>query len=129
MMLNTRAKQLQLMKKLYSEVGYKDSQVEYLVKKGLRSPSALTEAYRQDDSLTQYVHDTEFPSGEVSVLCKLAQYLLWTIDTVGNYTVLEANFTSDAFDTFQPDRVLKNADTKISTVSTTKSSSGTKPTV
>ena len=71
----------------------------------------------------------EFPSSEVSVLCKLAQYLLWTIDTVSNYFALEANFTSNAFDTFQLSCILDNADTKINTLTTTKTSPGTKPAV
>jgi len=108
----TRAKNLKLVKFLYSEVGFSEDQVKFLENKGLRSASAITEAYNFDDSLAEYEEKNIFPCGEVSVLRKLAKYLKWTMDTVGNYSALEENFNGDAFDTFQPDRVLDTSKVK-----------------
>ena len=105
--MTTRAKNLKLIKHLFDTVGYDEDQVKYLSNKGLRSPAALLQAYTEDHTMDYYLDETEFPGGDVSVLRKLAQYLQWTIETVGNYSTLETEFTDTVFDGFMHISVLK----------------------
>ena len=62
--METRKKNVQLMKVLYDVVGFTDEQVTYLIeKRSLRSPSALVQAYWAN-KMSSY-EDEKFPDGEV----------------------------------------------------------------
>ena len=100
----TRANSKELVKKLYTNVGFDSGESGYLLKKGYKSPDSVLMAYKRGhiDSLES---NSEFSQGSCQILYKLGQYLDWYKSAHGSYAGLDENFTKDAFETFNADKV------------------------
>ena len=100
----TCASNEELVKKLYTNVGFDSSESGYLLKKGYKNPDSILMAYKRDriDSLES---DSEFSQGSCQIQYKLSQYLNWYKPAHGDYAGLEENFTKGVFEIFDVDKV------------------------
>jgi hypothetical protein len=104
--MSTRAVNQATIVRLYEAIGLSDTESDYLLKKGYKSPIAVLTGY-VNDKLGKLQDDEEFPEGSVQLLSRLALYIKWKQETEGNLQ----NLIADAafFETFIPEMVTSTA--------------------
>lgn len=90
---------------LYKILEFSDSEVEFLLQKGFRSPVTILSAYSSER--IHRLECDEFPQGACDLLHRLGSCLLWYQTSHSNFDGLTSAFDTEFFETFNPNFVLK----------------------
>ena len=102
-MVKTRAEEQQICLKLYGQIGLDSTESSYLINQGMRTPSAIINALmtsRIDSLISENFH-----IGAASQFDMLAKYLIWYRDKHGSLQGISKNFSKEAFEIFDPNKI------------------------
>ena len=102
-MVKTRAEEQQICLKLYGQIGLDSTESSYLINKGMRTPSAIINALitsRIDSLISENFH-----IGAASQFEMLAKYLIWYRDQHGSLQGISKNFSKEAFEIVDPNKI------------------------
>ena len=92
--------------RLYNAIHLSQEEINYLLRKGYKSPIAVLTGYI-NDKLDNLEDNDVFPEGCIQLLSRLALYIWWKQETEGNLQNLNAD--SAFFETFVPEMVMSTA--------------------
>ena len=102
-MVTTRAEDQQTCLKLYGHIGLDSTESSYLINQGLRTPSAIINALI-GAHIDKLICD-KFTIGASIQFETLAKYLLWYRNQHGSLQGISENFSKEAFELFDPNKV------------------------
>lgn len=97
----SRATRLDTVKSIYKTLEFSDEEIEFLIKKGYKSPLSILHAYGAGDKIYKLVCD-EFPEGLCDTLHHLGAYFVWHQKAKGELSDF-TSFTLEEFEAFIPE--------------------------